>query len=100
RPFLQLPETVTERTRLKAQDVVKGKTSDWARAAALTAFLQQNYTYDLDVPFYPEGVDTADHFLFESKLGYCEQFATSLCVMSRSVGLPSRYVTGYLPGTF
>jgi len=100
KPYLDLPPTVTQRTREMALQIVQGKNSDWARAAALTAYLQQNYSYDLDVPFYPEKVDTADFFLFESKVGYCEQFATSLCVLARSVGLPSRYVTGYLPGTF
>lgn len=99
-PFLQLPKTVTQRTREKAREICEGKSSDWARAAALTAFLQQNYEYQLDVPFYPEKADTADHFLFESRTGYCEQFATALCVMARSMDLPSRYVTGYLPGKF
>jgi transglutaminase-like putative cysteine protease/uncharacterized membrane protein len=99
-PFLELPDTVTQRTRERALEITREQHSDWARAAALTAFLQQNYSYRLDTPFYPEKADTADHFLFESKIGYCEQFATTLCVMARSVGLPARYVTGYLPGTF
>ena len=99
-PFLQLPGTVTERTRAKARELTRGKKSDWARAAALTSYLQQNFKYNLEVDFYPESADTVDHFLFEEKEGYCEQFATSLCVLARAAGLPSRYVTGYLPGTF
>jgi len=99
-PFLQLPPTVTERTREKARKIVEGKTSRWTQAAALTSHLQQNYTYDIEVGFYPEQADTVDYFLFEEKVGYCEQFASALCVMARSVGIPARYVTGYLPGTF
>ncbi len=99
-PFLQLPPTVTQRTRDLALRLSEGKDSAWAKAAALSSYLQQNYTYRLDVPFYPEQSDTVDHFLFEAKEGYCEQFATALCVMARSVGLPARYVTGFLPGTF
>lgn len=99
-PFLQLPPTVTQRTRDLALQLCEGKTSAWAKAASLSTYLQQHYTYRLDIPFYPENSDTADHFLFEAKEGYCEQFATALCVMARSVGLPARYVTGYLPGTF
>ncbi|MCA9778201.1 MAG: DUF3488 domain-containing protein [Candidatus Eremiobacteraeota bacterium] len=99
-PYLELPDSVTERTREKARELTERHDSDWTKAAALTTFLQQNYTYDLNVDFYPEGVDTADYFLFDSKVGYCEQFATTLCVMARSVGLPARYVTGYLPGTY
>ncbi|MFA5503781.1 MAG: transglutaminaseTgpA domain-containing protein [Vulcanimicrobiota bacterium] len=99
-PYLELPDTVTERTRKLAEEVTANYENDWSKATALSTFLAQNYSYDLKVDFYPEGADTADHFLFESKVGYCEQFATSLCVMARSLGLPARYVTGYLPGTF
>ena len=99
-PYLQLPTTLPERVKARAQELVAGKTKPWEKATVLSTYLQHNYKYNLDVPFYPEGADTADHFLFEAKEGYCEQFATSLCVMARSVGLPARYVTGYLPGTF
>lgn len=99
-PYLQLPDTVTQRTRNLAAQLTEGKRSPWARAAALTSYLQNNYSYRLDVPFYPETADTADYFLFETREGYCEQFATALCVMARSVNLPARYVTGFLPGTF
>jgi transglutaminase-like putative cysteine protease len=99
-PYLQLPPTMPSRVSDKARELVAGKTKPWEKASVLCSYLQQNYTYNLDVPFYPEGVDTVDHFLFEAREGYCEQFATSLCVMARSVGLPARYVTGYLPGDF
>lgn len=99
-PYLQLPANLPARVKKKAREVVGDRTRPWEQASALAAYLQANYTYNLDVPFYPEGADTADHFLFEAKEGYCEQFATSMCVMARSVGLPCRYVTGYLPGVY
>ena len=100
KPFLELPESVSPRTRNIASELTLKQPSPWGKASALTSYLQQNFTYDLNVDFYPEGIDHTDYFLFESKVGYCEQFATSLCVMARSVGLPARYVTGYLPGTY
>ncbi len=99
-PYLQLPQNLPPRVRDLAGKLTEGKTRPWERASILCAYLQQNFTYNLNVPFYPEGVDTVDHFLFEAKEGYCEQFASALCVMARSVGLPARYVTGYLPGTY
>ncbi len=99
-PYLRLPPSVPERVRKKAAEIVAGRDRPWAQANALCAYLQQNFDYKLDVPFYPEGADTADHFLFEAREGYCEQFATALCVMARSVNLPARYVTGYLPGEY
>ncbi len=99
-PYLKLPETLPSRVRDQAAEIVGSRTSPWEKANALCAYLQNNYSYNLDVPFYPEGVDTVDHFLFEAKEGYCEQFATALCVMARSQNLPARYVTGYLPGEY
>ena len=41
-----------------------------------------------------EGVDVVDDFLFRSKVGWCEQVASSLVVMARSVGIPARLATG------
>jgi transglutaminase-like putative cysteine protease len=99
-PYLQLPEQLPERVRAKAEELAGDRSGPWDKASRLCAYLQQNYTYNLDVPFYPEGVDTVDHFLFEAQEGYCEQFATALVVMARCQGLPARYVTGYLPGTY
>ena len=99
-PYLRLPESLPPRVREKAAEIVGARTGPWEQANALCSYLQQNYQYNLDVPFYPEGSDTADHFLFEARQGYCEQFATALCVMARSVNLPARYVTGYLPGDY
>lgn len=99
-PYLRLPENLPPRVREKAAEIVGARTAPWEQANALCSYLQQNYQYDLDVPFYPEGADTADHFLFEAEQGYCEQFATALCVMARSINLPARYVTGYLPGDY
>ncbi len=100
KPYLNLPDTVPQRVRDLALKLTENSTSPWERASRLTAYLQQNYRYNLDVDFYPEEADTVDHFLFEAREGYCEQFASALCVMSRSVGMPARYVTGYLPGSY
>jgi Transglutaminase-like superfamily/Domain of unknown function (DUF4129) len=55
--------------------------------------------YDLDVPRDPPGVDAVDHFLFETRRGFCEQIASSMAVLLRTLGIPTRLVTGYGPGT-
>src|SRR5208282_2046059 len=41
-----------------------------------------------------------DHFLFESKRGHCEFFSTAMALMLRTVGIPSRNVTGFVGGTY
>jgi len=40
-----------------------------------------------------------DDFLFRSRVGWCEQIASSLVVMARSIGIPARLVTGFVPGS-
>ncbi len=45
------------------------------------------------------GYDDLSHFLFKSRTGYCQQFASAFAVMARIEGLPTRVVAGLLPGT-
>jgi hypothetical protein len=44
--------------------------------------------------------DPLAHFLFERKKGHCEYFASSMAVMLRTVGIPSRVVTGFQSGVY
>jgi transglutaminase-like putative cysteine protease len=46
----------------------------------------------------PETTDYVTEFLINSKQGFCQQFATSFAVLSRSLGYPTRLVVGFLPG--
>ena len=97
--YLQLPGTLPSRVRTLALRITAGRTNDYDRAAAIEAWLRANTVYDLNVPRDPEGVDAVDHFLFETRRGFCEQIASSMAVMLRSIGVPARLVTGYGPGS-
>jgi hypothetical protein len=66
----------------------------------LRARLAGSFPYDLDVPPAPRGRETVDHFLFEGRAGFCQHFATSLAVLARARGIPTRLVTGYAPGDY
>ena len=46
------------------------------------------------------GAQPIDHFLFESKRGHCEFFSTTMAIMLRTVGVPSRNITGFIGGTW
>ncbi len=95
---LELPPTVTDRTRKLAADLVAGKATLFEQAQALEQFLRQ-YTYDLEVPEPPTDVtDIADYFLFELQRGYCDYYATAFVVLARAVGIPARFATGYAVG--
>jgi hypothetical protein len=48
----------------------------------------------------PPGADTVNEFLFGNRVGFCEQISTSLAVMLRSLGIPTREVVGYVPGPY
>ena len=65
---------------------------------AVQTWIQGHTRYNLDVPADPPGVDSVDRFLFVTREGFCEQIASSMAVMLRTLGIPTRLVTGYGPG--
>lgn len=89
---------ITRRVADAAARVTEASGSDFERIRALEKWMGDRTTYSLDAPLSPRGVDVVDHFLFESREGWCEQIASSLVVMARSVGVPARLATGYAPG--
>lgn len=96
--FMQIPEDLEESLRTLTLGVVSGDTSDWDRAEAIEEYLKYSgeYVYNLEASPTREGKDSVEHFLFEQKEGICQDFASSMVLMCRSIGLPARYVVGYL----
>jgi transglutaminase-like putative cysteine protease len=94
---------VQDRIKSLAQGVVKaaGATTPYEKAAAIEAYLRDpsKFTYSLQAPT-PRGQDPIDYFLFTSHIGYCEFFATAMGDMLRSLGIPTRLVNGFGPGTY
>ncbi|PIQ24734.1 hypothetical protein COW36_23450 [bacterium (Candidatus Blackallbacteria) CG17_big_fil_post_rev_8_21_14_2_50_48_46] len=98
--YYRVPENFSPRTKALARQITRHSQGPYAAVRDLEAYLKQNYPYRLDIPEFPENVDTVDYFLFQQKAGYCEHFASSLTLMARSLGLPARLVTGYTAGTY
>ena len=96
--YLQLPSDLPARVGALARRITAGITTQYDRVEAVQSWIRANTTYDLDVPRDPPGVDAVDHFLFVTRTGFCEQIATSLAVMLRTLGIQTRLVTGYGPG--
>jgi len=92
---LQVPPTVTERTRQLAADLGAGRTSPYEIASAIEEYLR-GYPYDLNVPGPPQGADVTDFFLFDLARGYCDYYATAFVTLARLNGLPTRFATGYI----
>jgi transglutaminase-like putative cysteine protease len=95
------PGSLSERARQLALQAVSGHTaSQFDEVMALTSYLQQHYSYSLQLGQVPPGMDPVDWFLFDAKIGYCEQFATAETLMLRSLGIPARLATGYSTGDY
>lgn len=98
---LALPAGIPPRVAELARSIVGAAGADhpFARALALQNHLRDNYTYDINVE-QGHGGSALESFLFETKKGYCEQFAGTYAVLARLVGLPSRVAVGFTPGDF
>lgn len=58
--------------------------------------LSRECRYDLNTPQPPAGADFVEYFLTDSRQGYCMHFATAATLMLRELGVPARYVDGYV----
>ncbi|MGI8793055.1 MAG: transglutaminaseTgpA domain-containing protein [Acidimicrobiales bacterium] len=96
--YLQLPEPLPARVAALARDVTQGEPSTYDKVRALERWMAVNTTYTLDIPPLPRGADAVEQYLFEDRQGFCEQIASSLVVMLRSLGIPARLAVGYTPG--
>ena len=98
-PYLQLPEDLPERVAALARRITANDTNDYDRVRSIEDYLRSNFRYSIDSPVPPPGRDAVDHFLFDAKVGFCEQFASATAIMLRTLGIPVRVVAGYTPGS-
>ena len=64
--------------------------------AKLTDFFDEEYAYTLRPGYYFGGMDYISYFLSRNKKGYCTHFASAGTMMLRQMGIPARYVEGYV----
>ncbi|WP_233515065.1 DUF3488 and transglutaminase-like domain-containing protein, partial [Marinitenerispora sediminis] len=100
RGYLEVPDSVDPRVGELTRSIVSGAATPHARAVALQEwFTGGRFAYSLRPPAVPEGVDPLVDFLFDSRIGYCEQFAAAMALMARQAGVPARVAVGYTSGT-
>jgi transglutaminase-like putative cysteine protease len=66
-------------------------------SAVLQWFHTEPFFYTLAPPLLEEG-EPVDMFLFDTRRGFCEHYASAFVVMLRAAGIPARVVTGYQGG--
>lgn len=101
RAWLALPAGFNPRTlgmaaRWRAEESDAPGADERLVARALQLFRQQPFRYTLEPPLL--GRDSVDDFLFGSRAGFCEHYASAFAVLMRALGVPARIVTGYQGG--
>ena len=95
---LRLPANANPRTVAFARELRARHGDDRALIAAILAkFRDENYTYTL-APGVVHRADPVDAFLFDTRRGFCEHYASAFAVLLRAAGIPARIVTGYQGG--
>lgn len=95
--YLQFPSGL-EKTGKLAGEITKNLTADTDKALKIENYLKTNYKYSLKTSPPAAGTNPIENFLFNSKEGYCEHYATAMALMLRHAGIPSRIVTGFAGG--
>jgi len=80
--------------------IVADAETPYDKAEAIRTFLGNTCVYTTRAPAVPRGDDAAVHFVTSGKRGACDLFATSLAVMCRLAGVPSRVATGFQTGKY
>lgn len=96
---LALPD-INPKTKKLAHDWKQNsKNTEEIINKALAHFAEQSFYYTLSPPGLTR-IDSVDQFLFETRRGFCEHYASAFSVLMRSAGIPTRIVLGYLGGDF
>jgi hypothetical protein len=95
--YLQLPDSITPRTRALAEQITRGLGNNYDKAVAIQRWLDANTSYTLELAD-PGKQEPIDFFLFDRKKGHCEYYASAFAILARAVGIPVRQVNGFLGG--
>ncbi|WP_321386706.1 transglutaminase domain-containing protein [uncultured Enterococcus sp.] len=98
---LTYPDSVSERTIALANELTRNESSLYGKVKAIELYLKNSpeLRYSKTDTSYPaNNQDYVDHFLFDSRVGYCDNFSTAMVILLRTQGIPSRWAKGFAPG--
>jgi transglutaminase-like putative cysteine protease len=93
--YLQVSAAMTPRIGELAANVTQVETSPMAKALALETHLRTQYRYTFDTMLDNDNSISLERFLFETREGHCEFFATAMAMMLRTLDIPARLATGF-----
>lgn len=94
--YTQLPEGTDAALRELADQAGLTELSYKDLPEAVAAYVRDSANYDLNTARMPRGSDFAVWFLQDSETGYCVHFASACVAMLRALGVPARFVSGYI----
>ncbi|MDP4085810.1 MAG: transglutaminaseTgpA domain-containing protein [Bacillota bacterium] len=100
--YTRLSKSLPSRIKKLTEEITAGKTNWYDKAKAVESYLNgPDFTYDQKKVAVPgENEDYVGQFLFKTKRGYCDNFSSSMAVMLRTIGIPTRWVKGFNSGDF
>jgi hypothetical protein len=98
--YLQLPDNLSPRITELARNITTGAGTPYDKATAITNYLRAAITYSTTVDIPPDGTDPLVWFIFNSRTGFCNYYATAEVILLRSIGIPARMVVGFAQGEF
>ncbi len=96
---LQIPP-LDGRIEELTKQVTASAGGNYEKARILEQYLRERYAYSLELKGTPGSKDPLSVFLFETRQGHCEYFASALAIMLRYAGIPSRLVNGFRIGEY
>lgn len=93
------PSDIPVLVQQTAKDWTAGATNMYDAAEALQDHLRADFKYTTNIQDAPQGTDAITWFL-QRQEGFCTYFATTMAVMARELGMPSRIVEGFAAGTY
>lgn len=94
--YTKLPYDLPDRVIALAYEITDGHVTTYDKCVAVEQYLRDNHTYTYSPGEVPLDRDLVDYFLFDKREGYCSYYATSMVTLLRLLGIPARYVEGYV----
>jgi protein-glutamine gamma-glutamyltransferase len=96
--YAKPPTNLDPRVKELAREITRGKLTAYDKAKAIENYLRTEFAYNLDLK--PAMGEPLSDFLFETREGHCEYFASAMAVMLRTLSIPARIVNGFQMGEY
>jgi transglutaminase-like putative cysteine protease len=96
---MTVPQSISPDVRRLTKSITAKSTTAYQKALAIQAYFTtgSRFTYDTSIPA-DNSPNALSDFLFKTRKGFCQQFATAMAVMARLSGIPSRVAVGFTRG--